>query len=515
MQAYDRAREAHAATGKSTDEPTAEDPVRNLYREAAASLDIATKQTDASRFPDQRSNAALVLGLSLFYAGELQQAADRFEEAYQASGSASKQSEDALWLAIVSLDKAVEGGRPSLRERLTRLGTLYLKTYPKSERAAKLLLRQAGGDMLPEDKAIEILLGVDKQSPLYEAARRQAASLLYSMYRKSRGTDRDFAANRFAEISDELLRLEGRKLSEGSEADRREAASQIIIRARQLLDAVLGMTAPDLERAEKAFQLLDSLAAEHGLDLRKVEDELAYRRLQVALARSRLDETNRQLDRLHALGGRFSDAADRLLYKRALTALASPNATPETAAEVVRHGRRVMEQFGRDVEALKDPAVYALHNAVADAAVRVWRSSGDSYMRDLALEIDRNLVKNGNAPIAVLRRYAEISESVGERQAALDCWRLLLSGTNPTAPEWFEARYHSLRLLLALDPPRAREAMDQYKVLHPDFGPEPWGSRLRTLSDQVGPSIVQPPQPGATGSVPAQPGATGSQGGLP
>jgi hypothetical protein len=178
-----------------------------------------------------------------------------------------------------------------------------------------------------------------------------------------------------------------------------------------------------------------------------------------------------------------------------------------------------MEQFGRDAEALKDPAVYALHNAVADAAARVWRAAHDSYMRDLALEIDRNLAKNGNAPIAVLRRYAEISESVGDRQAALDCWRLLLAGTNPTAPEWFEARYQSLRLLLALDPTRAREAMDQYQVLHPDFGPAPWGSKLRALADQIGPSTIRAPEPGATGAPgrdsPGQPAATGTRGGLP
>jgi hypothetical protein len=124
----------------------------------------------------------------------------------------------------------------------------------------------------------------------------------------------------------------------------------------------------------------------------------------------------------------------------------------------------------RDAAALKDPAVYSLHNAVADAAVRVWHASSDPYMRDLALEIDRNLTRSGNAPIAVLRRYAEVSESTGDKQAALDCWRLLLSGTNPTAPEWFEARYHSLRLLAALDPTRLETLAVRRRVafLHAD-----------------------------------------------
>jgi len=377
LQTYDRAREAHTATGKSVEEPSADDAVRNLYREAAASLQISVNAPDAARYAEERANAGLLLGLSRFYAGDLQEAADRFEETFQAagggtgqsSGPAAKRSEDALWLAIVSLDKAVEGGKGSLKDRLDRLSTLYLRTYPKSDRAAKLLLRQAG--LVSEDKAVAVLLGVSKESPLYESARRQAAMLLYGMYRRSTGNDRDFAALRFAEVSEELLRIDGRKLSEGSEAERAEATNQVLVRVRQVLDAVLGMSAPDLDRAEHAFQLLDSIVAESGLDLKKVDDEITYRRLQVALARGRLEDITRDLDHLHALGGRFSDSADRLMYKRALATLGGANPPPTAAEDVVRYGRRVMDQFGRDAKALADPAVFALHNAVSDAAARL------------------------------------------------------------------------------------------------------------------------------------------------
>jgi tetratricopeptide (TPR) repeat protein len=170
LQTYDRARAAHAATGKNVDDPTAEESVGNLYREAAASLQIAVNAKDAARYADERSNAGLVLGLSLFYAGDLKQAADRFEEAFRAgtgggpsAGPIAKRTEDALWLAIVSLDKAVEGGTGVLKERLTRLSALFLQTFPKSERAARLLLRQAGADLVSEDRAVSVLLGVPKE----------------------------------------------------------------------------------------------------------------------------------------------------------------------------------------------------------------------------------------------------------------------------------------------------------------------------------------------------------------
>lgn len=484
LQTYDRAREAHAATGKNPEDPTQDDAVKNLYREAARTLEIAGNSKDAERFGEERGNAGLLLGLSLFYAGDLPQAADRFEAAYRVAGQ-TKRAEDALWLAIVSLDKAVEGGRVSFKERMNGLATLYLKTFPKSERAARLLLRQAGGELISEDKAVEVLLGVDKRSPLFESARRQAASLLYNMYRKSRGSERDFAALRFAEVSEELIRLDAKKLSEGSEAEKTEATTQLLVRVRQVLDAVLGMSAPDLERADKAFQILDAVVADAGLDLKKVEDEITYRRLQLALARGKPDDITKHLDKLHGLGGRFSDAADRVMYKRALARLTVPNPPEGTAAEVVRHGIRVMDQFGRTATALQDPAVYAVHNAVADAAARVWRAERDTGMLALAVDIDKALVNLGNPPMQVLRRYAELSEAAGDAGASLDAWRLLLTGLNTTAPEWLEARYHSLRLLMATDLPAAKQAIDQFRVLRQDFGPDPWGPMLKDLAEQI------------------------------
>ena len=501
LQAYERARDAHAATGRNVEEPIGDDTVRNLYREAARTLEIAGQAADAARFAEERGNSGLLLGLSLFYAGDLQEAADRFERAFQVADGSTKYSEDSLWLAIVALDKAVEGGRPSLKDRLARLSALYLKTFPRSERAARLLLRQAGTDVVAEEKAVEVLLGVEPDSPLYEAARRQAATLLYNIYRRAKGNDRDFAALRFAEVSEELIRFDAKKLAEGDDGAKKEATAQLLVRVRQLLDAVLGMAAPDLDRAEKAFTLLDTVVAEAGLDVRKVEDEITYRKLQVALARAKTDDATRHLDRLHALGGRFSDAADRMMYKRALGVLSVPNPPPGAAVEVVRHGTRVMQQFGRDAAALRDPAVYSLHNTVADAAARVWKSDQDSAMRDIAVEIDRNLLGLGNPPAQVLRRFAELAEASGDKTGALDAWRLLLSGLNPTAPEWFEARYHSLRLLLATDRPAAVQAMAQHRVLHPDFGPEPWGPRLRELSDQIGPAPAPTPATVPTGGT--------------
>lgn len=484
LQAYEKARGAHTAGGGNPDEPVAADGVANQYRQAAASLDIALGGADAQRFPAERANAGLLLGLCLYYANDLEHAADRFEAVHTGAANPT-QAEEALWLAVVALDRAVEGKRPSLKPRRDRLATLFVRSFPKTERAARLLLHQASGGILTEEEAVDVLLSLERDSPVYAAARRHAAELLYRVYRRARGTARDFAALRFAGVAEEVIAGERAAIESGDEAVSRAAAERVVVWVRQTLDAVLGMSAPDLERAARALEQLDATAAYTGMSLADAADELAYRRLQIALAKGDAAEVNRRLEELTALGGRWADAASRLMYRRALAAF---NGAPEDAGaarEVVRHGLRVIAQFGEGVEALADASVASLHNTVAGAADVLWERERDESMRDLALRLDRGLIESGSPSAPVLRRFARASESVGDGGAALDAWRRLLIGLRADTPGWFEARFHSLRLLTQSDPARAREALDQHKALHPEFGPEPWGPRLRALDSQI------------------------------
>ncbi len=491
LQAYDQARAAHAHASENVEEPTRTDAVANAYRQVADSLKVAGRSTDATRFPGERTNAGLLLGLSLYYAGDLEQAAEWLERAH-AAAVAPQQAEEALWLAVVALDRAVEGNRPSLKDRRDRLAGLFLRTYPKSERAARLLLRQASSGLLDDEQAAEILLGVPSESPLCGAARRAASGLLYNIYRRSRGPARDFAALRYAEVAEEALAADRAEVEAADETRSREATERAIARVRQLLDAVLGMSAPDLERASRALTTLDAIAAYTGASLDSVADELAFRRLQIALARGDDEEVTRRLDELYAIGGRWADAAARLLYRKALGAFRQKPTDTAAARDVVLHGMRVVGQFGRGATALADPAVYNLHHEVSAAAVLLWEQGHDELMRDLSLELDRGLLAFGNPNAALLRRLARTSESVGRTEDALDAWRRLVTGIPEGDAGWYEARYHSIRLLAATDSARAREAMDQHKALHPSFGPEPWGPLLRQLDSRLTPAGAAP-----------------------
>ncbi|MCH7791969.1 MAG: hypothetical protein IID31_06785, partial [Planctomycetes bacterium] len=495
LQSFQHARALHADTADPHDEPSSSDAVRIKYREAAGIIAAAIGTEDAQQFAEQLGNARLLQGLSLFYAGEFEDAAALLEAAHAGAPNPA-QAEEALWLVVIALDRAVERGRTSLSPELVRLTTLYLQSYPSGERAAKLLLSRAGA--MSDERAVEILLGVESDSPLYESARRHAAQLLYRIFRRADVSDRDFAALQFVTIAEQVLALDRRLITSADKDESLEAASRVIGHVRQILDALLRSSGPDLERAQAALQILDGTAAQSGIDLSELQPELAYRRLQIAVHRNDEIRIELLLAELHALGGIFSDNADRLVYDRARRLWRLNEDDVLAATRVVRTGARVALQF--DDLAVRRRDVASLLDTVAAAAAMLWDTERDEAMRDIALEFDRRLIENGHKTIAALRRLALLAESIGQTVESLDAWRMLLSGLPVDDDEWFEARYHTIRLLWHSDAPRAAEVMRQFVLLHPDYGPEPWGPLLReldrTMSDaRAGQPKGTPPPP--------------------
>jgi hypothetical protein len=258
----------------------------------------------------------------------------------------------------------------------------------------------------------------------------------------------------------------------------------------------MGASVPDVARLDAALGTLDQVAVTAKLDLASVSDELDFRRLQAAMSKQRDDAVAQILARLRARGGVYANAAERLIYRDALTAWRADPERASLARAVVESGRRVIEQATVKPAAFQDQGVLALCDEVAEAAATVWRVEQDTTMRDTALRLDRRVIDGGKPPASVLRRYSAVAEGAGDVGAALDAWRRLVAALPGDASGWYEARYHSLRLLAVTDPAKAREAMDQHVLLHPDFGPAPWGEKLREL-DRTMPRAAAPITPPA------------------
>lgn len=499
---YDLARKAHRSSSEgNADRPTKDPALINQYRLAAKLLEQAVSSADGQQRPAELANARLRLGFAQFYAGDLEQAATRFQDAF-GSFPQGESKRDALWFAITSLDLAIEGGKPSLAQSRDRLAMLMVQTFPGSEYAARLLLRQTNADAIDPEQGVKILLAVGKDSPAYNATRRQASQLLYRLYSKAPPDDRPFAAIRFAEVGEEAMELAKAEALAGTDKLAQESAAWVVRCARQIADAMLSLPAPELRRAEAALESLDAVVLQHRIGLDdSTQTELLFRRFQIAVTKNDTPARDRTLSELRQRPGPFAMAADKMMYRKALAAWRTVPGDPTSARQVVTHGLVLLSRAGAE-----DASRPAMRLAVAEAAASLWNSEKDEAMRDRAIELDKQSVESGGRTESVLRRLAQLGESKGETQSAFDAWKELTAGLVPSSAAWYEARYNSIRLQSILDASAAVEAMRQHVLLHPSYGPEPWGTKIRELDERMGmASRSAPPAP----TTPKKPGGGG------
>ncbi len=482
--AYDNAREAHSRTGGDSSVPTDDAEVARKYDAAADLLRGAFEADDARSFPDERARAGLSWGLSAYYRGRLLEAARALEKTATVAGN-DKLREEALWMAVVALDRAATAGNEEARQWGERLSTLYVTEFPSSERAAVLLLRQADASKADAEHAIEVLFAVEPKSPIYQAARRHLGRLLYRKYRGAPASRRDAEAARFLRVAEELLKMDEDIVADGTPEEKSKAAQAVVVRVRQILDVVLSSRAPELDRAERALAALERVANEMGMGLGDLEGELAYRRLQIALARGQDDRVEELLVELTRIGGRFARAAERQMYRSAIEGWTAPDAGADAARRLVRFGGRVLANPDDPGDRLSQQALLGVADRVIEGAMYLWENEQDENMRSLALRLTESWFRKGVWTEYMLRVLAQLSEQAGKTRQAFDAWNTLSAAYDPGEDTWFEARYNAIRLMVDLEPERAREAMIQHRVLYPSYGPEPFGEKLRALDARL------------------------------
>lgn len=509
---YDAARQAQKDLGEDTSEPTANSGVARRYLEAADHLRHALGAKDAAQYQAAAANATVLLGMSLYAgAGASGSPGGLFQEAATNLVNASERLSDrtraaeAMWMAIRALQQAIErkaGNVEELAALRLSLSDRFIASYPEDDRSAALMLNRATTAQVSPTEAIDALLRVPETSSVYEASRRQAARLAYEAFRNAGPADRDWAATRFLSIAEPMLAVDRRRAASGDS----QSAAMASVRARQIVDATLGMSAPDLSRAERALDVLASLVSAGLVDPAPIRGELDYRRAQILLARNAPgDRENAEalVEALQSTDVRYATAASTLFYRDALGTLkklqraASPDVGQITIAArgVLKNGQRLLDTWSRDAGGVPSNVRDSVQAESADAAMIIWTYAKDTEARDAAVKLTRELLQRQPSDVRLLRLNAELSEAIGETDAALEAWRTLVAGLNSADPAWFEAKYRLIELLTRADPPRAREVLEQHKLLYPDFGPEPWGPRLAELAQRLGPAPAPAPAP--------------------
>jgi len=477
--ALDRANEARLAAGDNSTGPVTDESIAAFYREAANLLLASVDEDDASSHANERIRAIISSGTAFYLSGDAIFAADILERAVNEARS-PEQAENALWLAVVALEEAVENGDLSLTPRRDQAAQLYLTTYAGNDRSARLLMREGTSKLVSDSEAVDILLAVPTSSPHYLAARRQASQLLYRMYRNTKGPGRNFAGERFSEVALILLRLEQIEVRAGDVARAEQAAASIVLRTRQIADTSLGISPPDIERASLALDTLERVANYATIDLTKLQPELAYRRLQIAAAQGDRPAIDRWYSLLVDTDGGYLSPAQRLLYRKSASQWIDDPTDTNAARSVVLYGAKVVESF--EASSTQSRAYLGVLETVAQAAGAVWELDRDRDMLERAINTYDVLIESSGATADVLRRQALLLEQANRKLDALNLWRRLASGLTAGTEPWYEARYESIRLLADQDIQAAKIAFQQHITLYPELGPEPWGTRFRQLA---------------------------------
>ncbi|MFN9077296.1 MAG: hypothetical protein ACK5WX_07715 [bacterium] len=476
---YDEAQKALAAAGDDEEKLESEE-VRAPSRDAAAALAEALAAEDVANFADAVVACRLMRAWSLRGERNFAEAARAFDEV--AAASVGARAEEASRRAIVSLDDARAETRDRAamdaidRDLIARIDA-FLARFPGSNFAPDLLVRKVAASSSPDNADIDSLLSVKPDSPSWLSSRKQAAYALYRLFRGGKAPRAETAKRYFAVLAemppDPVTRLPG--------------SSAAI--ARQALEIALANEVRDIKVASELLEGLAIAGSRGEFDVREAEEELAYRRLQIAIQSNRWADVEAALAPFEKPEATklWADAALRLAVRggEARRRSAPPDA-PERAgvvATLVRAADAIFEREGGVDKALAPDApdfknLASIARIALDARVELLGSSSDADQAKRGLAIAEALLVSAPREALLLRAAAICAETAGDYERAAERLRALVGGLPPRTDPWFAAKVDQIRVLAKLDPARARAVISQYRTLYPELGPEPIRTRI-------------------------------------
>lgn len=491
LEAHQIARDLHEG-----EEPTRDLGEKALYEEAERQLQALLDRDDAPQYPEACAHAQFLIAWSRYFRAAYAPAAEAFATASR--DLEPERAEQSAWMRIVSLDRQLRdtpGDSQSASDLQTAMDE-YLRRFPGSTRAGRIQYRLAvmTGDK-PTIEQVDQLLSVPPGSDAYVTSRNEAERRLYRLFLDARAMERVDLARRHLDIALPLLAAD-RQAVRGDAADV-EAGSRYIQRARRVLDVMLARGVARIQDARSILDGLEATAAAGLVSVADLETELGYRRFQIDLRSGRSSEAAEWADAAWAVDPEspFASAATLEMYRYAFEnwkgTPAGP-AVPQMLDWTVRYGRRLIERAGDD-PVLDDPALLRLALDVAEASLERHRLTNDEADQTFARTwFARLLEVQPNHP-PIMRANAEFAERDGRTEAAIELWRAMLGRFSDTSEAWFEAKYHVARLLALTDRERALEILKQHVLLHPGYGPPPWGARMADLATSLESGAVPPP----------------------
>ncbi len=494
LREFEKARTSAEQAGSTRNQPAKDEKSRREFAQAGRFLNTACDASDAERFREAIGVAVGMRAMAAFYAaGDGEQLAGAAEMLAHAARVwprlRSPSAGDLMHMSVRAMSEAVAvapaRARAGIERRRDALIDEFLDAHADHAGAGLMLLERAAAGGVSTERAVDLLMRVPESSPIYGAARRRAAGLLYDLWRRTEPDRREAAATRFLELAAPIFESDRAQQSAGT-----LEPGSALGGARRLLDCMLSVRDPDPFRAQRVLDFVQQAAAtQRGAD-ETLDAEILFRTAQVALLHDDFGGAESAVTRLRESGSALADAGERVLYNAAArlwresAALVEADRA-EAARRVVRYGRPIIASMAEDAARLEEPGVLTLHSTVADAAGSLWTWTNDEAARDLANLLYRVLLRARPRSAPLLRQAALFYDSTGDREAALGAWRSLLGGLAPPSDEWFEAKCEVIEHLIEQDPARAKEVFEQHRLLYPELGPGEWGERLREIGRRI------------------------------
>lgn len=458
---------------------------------AVAELAAAGGEDDAVRFPEARAACLTLTGWSLLELDRAADAADAFEAA--ADGIGGVRRADAMWGAIVSLDRLVAAGGAEAADAQTRRDAIierFLDTYPADDRAPSLVVRRITGEEDPSAGDIDTLLAIPPDHPTWEIARRRAAQAIYRRFREVEADERGEFGRRFLDIADEILQRD--RSGDGMFVDLRGADGVLL---RQAAEVASHEEVGDRDRGAGYISRIELALERGGFENHPdLPNELAYRRIGLAIsdgdflgAAMILEDVPVVPDAPEAI--RWSRLSAQRLHRAAFREMRDGEAAMQVVRAAVLAGDRFIEIVGGEGtpidEALEISTLLPVAASVAAGRQAIYRVDDDETVGREAFDLYRAILEKRPRDGSILEATAELATSLGDAEFALACWRRLGSAAPKGSEIWWRARCGLIGMLAETDPSRAAQVLEQVRVLHPDFGPEPWRSRLQALDVDI------------------------------
>jgi tetratricopeptide (TPR) repeat protein len=435
------------------------------YEAAAQAFQAVLSTPGIDQEPRLAAESRFALGCSHYRTGDYAQALDELKRAAkELATSRAATAPDAAWMVALTMLKIASTEGKDLAPAIAAFRA-FQQQYPDhpNTRMIDSLVAQLNKDSAPADKTP----GTDPPAPAdrLEALRRSS--------RRWQALDTD--ARRKSALPAAIRRDVDEFLNSPESAGKPESTFEVL-----LMSATLAMrTEPaDLARARADLTKAEPIASSLGEDS-SLLTEFHLAQLQLAAAGGDATAARAQAQWLveHRKGTDTEKVALSALARLAdeAAAKAAPADRDARVAEAFEAFRRLVEVMGDTPESLRSD-----RNALV-ASSRLAQHALDSGHPELASRQLDKLLRAYPTDATYLRRAGLAHFAAGQHERALECWRLLVAGLSPDSDPWFEAKYYQLASLSHLDPTRARAALDQFKLLHPDLGPERWRNKLRAL----------------------------------